>query len=78
MLNMQHRSRVYQLRAEAPVEPWMYRDPVKLRFTPGVILRIVVGFLCIPPILFGALCTLVVLGFIPASTLRFFAYNPRP
>ncbi len=77
--------RVYSLResmplkTEAPVEPWMYGDRIKLdSFSPGVIARIVAGFLCIPPIVFGALCTLVLLGLIPASTLRFFAFNPRP
>lgn len=64
------------LSTKAAASPWMLRDRVDLDhyFAPLILLRILVGLLCLPPVLLCAVTTLVILGFLPRSTLRFFGY----
>lgn len=64
------------LPTKAAASPWMFRDRVDLDhyFAPLILLRILVGLLCLPCVLLAATTTLVVLGFLPRSTLGFFGY----
>ena len=68
--------RARPLPAKAAASPWMFADPVDLDhyFSPIILLKILVGLLCFPLVLFCGTLTLVVLGFLPRSTLIFFGY----
>lgn len=64
------------LSTKAAASPWMFRDRVNLDyyFAPLLLLRILVGLVCLPVVLLAGVTTLVILGFLPRSTLRFFGY----